>query len=97
MPKKLTFRERRLQDAKKKYKRKYKTRPNLWMHKVKGDGDLEDYDSEQVAGPSNSIREEGDESLLGDISEMSDAEREIVSSYLRIQRKDRPKQVFCSI
>ena len=69
------------------------------MYKGRGDENTaaSDSDSEPVAGHSNSIREEGDESLLGDISEMSDAEREIVSSYLRIQRKDRPKQVFCSI
>ena len=91
--KKGTLRERRLQEAKKKCQKVYKTRPHLWMYKGKGDENTaaSDSDSEPVAGHSNSIREEGDESLLGDISEMSEAEREICANYLRIQRKHRPK------
>ena len=65
----------------------------LWLYKGRGDENTaaSDTDSEPVAGHSNSIREEGDESLLGDISDMSEAEREICANYLRIQRKHRPK------
>ena len=90
-PKKSLY-ERRLESSKKIFKSRFKSRPSRWLWTVKETEDdcpatdLSETDSEHA----DSVPLD-DDSLQGDISEMSEDERGIVKEYLKIHRRYRSK------
>ena len=84
------FMQWRLDQAKKQLKRGYSTRPDRWGSRLKDTlGDQEVLSSS--SSDAGNIRRPEDDSLLGDISEMSEEERGVLSGFLQIHRRLRSK------
>lgn len=93
MAPKKTLKQKRLEDIQRKFKSQFKSRPERWLWTVKdkdleeASTDLSETDSEKAA----SFQGDGDDSLQGDISDMSEDERGIIAEYLKVQRRSRAK------
>ena len=86
------FMQWRLDKAKKQLKSGYSTRPDRWGSRLKDTlGDQEILSSSSSESDAGYIRRPEDESLLGDISEMSEEERGVLSGFLQIHRRLRSK------
>lgn len=91
-PKKSLY-EKRLEASRKNFKANFRSRPERWLWTVKDQdlGDTSTVVSETDSEKTESVRLEGDDSLQGDISDMSEDERGIIAKYLKFQRRSRSK------